>query len=91
PLPIPSSPEQKEICKRVEVAFSLIESLNNTYQSILDNISQVNQSILAKAFRGDLVPQDPTDEPAHILLDRIRTEREKTQKAKKKTKRKKKS
>jgi type I restriction enzyme S subunit len=36
----------------------------------------LNQSILAKAFRGELVPQDPGDEPASVLLDRIRAARE---------------
>jgi type I restriction enzyme S subunit len=36
----------------------------------------VNQSILAKAFRGELVPQDPNDEPASVLLERIRRQRE---------------
>jgi type I restriction enzyme S subunit len=37
----------------------------------------LNRSILAKAFRGELVPQDPNDEPASVLLERIRAEREK--------------
>ncbi|WP_207309077.1 hypothetical protein [Desulfobacter hydrogenophilus] len=44
-----------------------------------------NQQILTKAFRGGLVPQDPTDEPALVLLDRIKAERE-AMKPKKKTK-----
>jgi type I restriction enzyme S subunit len=44
---------------------------------------QLNQSILAKAFRGELVPQDPTDEPASVLLERIRAEREAAEAAKK--------
>jgi type I restriction enzyme S subunit len=40
-------------------------------------LNKLNQSILAKAFRGELVPQDPNDEPASVLLERIRAEREK--------------
>ena len=51
----------------------------------------MNQSILAKAFRGELVPQDPRDEPASELLARIRTTREATEAAKKKTTRKRKA
>ena len=39
-------------------------------------LSQLDQSILAKAFRGELVPQDPRDEPASELLARIRTTRD---------------
>jgi type I restriction enzyme S subunit len=38
-------------------------------------IDHLDQAILAKAFRGELVPQDPSDEPASVLLDRIRAER----------------
>lgn len=48
---------------------------------IVDNfcntIGQLEQSILAKAFRGELVPQDPSDEPASVLLERIQAERAK--------------
>ena len=40
------------------------------------SLSHLDQSILAKAFRGELVPQDPADEPASALLERIRVERE---------------
>lgn len=43
----------------------------------VQDFSQLDQSILAKAFRGQLVPQDPNDEPASVLLERIRAEREK--------------
>ena len=45
---------------------------------ISDRSNELDRSILAKAFRGELVPQDPNDEPAAVLLDRIRAEREQT-------------
>ena len=38
-------------------------------------VERLDQAILAKAFRGELVPQDPNDEPASVLLDRVRAER----------------
>ena len=51
-------------------------------------LSTLDQSILAKAFRGELVPQDPNDEPASVLLERIRAQREAAEaNGKKKTKR----
>ena len=53
--------------------------------------SSFDQSILAKAFRGELVPQDPRDEPATELLTRIRTTREEAEAAKKTTRKRKKS
>jgi type I restriction enzyme S subunit len=56
-----------------------------------DDLTTLDQSTLAKAFRGELVPQDPNDEPASVLLDRIRAEREKTQKPEKASKGKRKS
>jgi len=54
-----------------------------TYPVAIPNQSQIevdilHRSILAKAFRGELVPQDPNDEPAAVLLERIRAERERT-------------
>ena len=42
-----------------------------------EELDSLDQSILAKALRGELVPQDPNDEPASVLLKRIRTERAK--------------
>jgi hypothetical protein len=41
-------------------------------------IDHLDQAVLAKAFRGELVPQDPNDEPASVLLERIRAERQVT-------------
>ena len=45
-------------------------------------VDKLTQSILAKAFRGELVPQDPNDEPASVLLERIRAEKDRTMKHK---------
>lgn len=45
-------------------------------------IDRLTQSILAKAFRGELVPQDPNDEPASVLLERIKAQRAAAPKAK---------
>ncbi len=64
------------IVDRIEALFTYA---NQTRRTILTSISQLDQfdrSVLAKAFRGELVPQDPNDEPASVLLERIRAERE---------------
>jgi type I restriction enzyme, S subunit len=80
-IPFKLSPlsEQKEIVKRVELLLNLADNIEQQYQEAKANIDQLDQSILAKAFRGELVPQDPDDEPASILLERIRAERAKLQ------------
>jgi len=87
-LPVPLAPleEQVEICRQVQYFFDAIEVIESQYKDSLQQLDQLDQSILAKAFRGQLVPQDPNDEPASVLLERIRTEREKTQKKKRKGK-----
>ncbi|UKP01333.1 restriction endonuclease subunit S [Nostoc sp. UHCC 0870] len=80
-IPFKLSPlsEQKEIVKRVELLLNLADNIEQQYQEAKANIDQLDQSILAKAFRGELVPQDPDDEPASVLLERIRAERAKLQ------------
>ncbi|MGF1489342.1 MAG: restriction endonuclease subunit S, partial [Prochloraceae cyanobacterium] len=91
PLAIPPISEQKEIVRRVEALFKKCESIEKRYQKAKAYTDKLTQSILAKAFRGELVPQDPNDESAEILLEKIRAEKaqqEKQTKAKKKTKRK---
>lgn len=74
-VPLPPISEQKEIVRRVEALFSKAEIIESRYYKAKTQVDQLTQSILAKAFRGELVPQDPSDEPAAILLERIRAER----------------
>jgi hypothetical protein len=61
---------------KVDKRLSCISPLKKMAQENLNYISSLDQSILAKAFRGELVPQDPNDEPASELLKRIKKERE---------------
>jgi len=75
-LPIPPLKEQKEILSVIRRMLQSIQKASDTYLSLLKDLSDLDQSILAKAFRGELVPQDPNDEPASVLLERIRAERE---------------
>jgi type I restriction enzyme S subunit len=72
-LQLPSLGEQKEIVRRVEQLFTLADQLEARYAKAQTHVDNLTQSILAKAFRGELVPQDPNDEPATALLARIRS------------------
>ncbi len=69
---LPSPEEQAEIVRRIESAFGSIDRLAADATSARKLIDHLDQSILAKAFRGELVPQDPSDESATALLERIR-------------------
>jgi type I restriction enzyme S subunit len=83
PIPLPSIKEQKEMVKRVGKNFQAIDRLEQEYQKAMKFLDRLEQSTLAKAFRGEIVPQDPNEEPASILLERIQKERENQQKPKK--------
>ena len=76
-FPIPPLEEQKEIVKQVEKLFAFADKLEARYTKAKTMIDKLPQSILAKAFRGELVAQDPNDEPASVLLERIKKEKEK--------------
>ena len=78
-IPLPPVVEQQEIVRQIQSFFKTIDIIKQQYQETKANLDQLNQSILAKAFRGELVPQNPNDEPASILLERIRAERENLQ------------
>lgn len=73
----PPIAEQKKIVSRIKTLLKIADEIEQQYQQAKVYLDQLNQSILAKAFRGELVPQDPNDEPASVLLERIRAEREK--------------
>ena len=73
---LPDPKEQKEIVRRVDELFSLADVVEKQYQAAISRLDKLTQSILAKAFRGELVPQDPNDESAEKLLERIQSLRE---------------
>ena len=77
-IPLCSIDEQKEIVRRVKALLHTSKIISQQYQQTKDDINQLDQSILSQAFSGNLVPQDPNDEPASVLLQHIRTQREKT-------------
>ena len=81
-FPVPSIEEQIEIVRRVEQLFAFADQLEAKVTSAKSRIDHLTQSILAKAFRGELVPQDPNEEPASVLLERIQAQRAATPKTK---------
>ena len=75
PVPLPAPDEQRKIVRRIETAFAKIDRLAAEAAKALKLLGRLDQRILAKAFAGELVPQNPDDEPAETLLARIRAER----------------
>lgn len=75
-FPLPPFVEQIEISNRVEEQLSIISSISNSIEKNLLRASVFRGSLLKRAFEGKLVPQDPNDEPASVLLERIKAERE---------------
>jgi len=74
-LPVCSLLEQREIVRRIDAALARIDALRQVVDAQLASVDALDRSSLTRAFRGELVPQDPNDEPAAVLLDRIRAER----------------
>ena len=75
PFLLPPLAEQHEIVRRVEELFSLADAVEKNVAKGTERTEKLIQAILAKAFSGELVAQDPNDEPASIMLDRIRIAR----------------
>ncbi|EGR0942663.1 restriction endonuclease subunit S [Vibrio cholerae] len=70
-IPLPPLEEQKEIVRLVDQYFAFADTIEAQVKKAQARVDKLTQSILAKAFRGELVPQDPSDEPADKLLERI--------------------
>ena len=75
-LPIPPANEQLRMWSALSNALAMIERIENTELDITNLIKSTKSKVLDLAIRGKLVPQDPNDEPASVLLERIRAEKE---------------
>jgi len=75
PVPVPPTEEQTEIVRRVETLFAFADRLEARLAQAQTAATRLTPALLAKAFRGELVPQDPNDEPAAELLRRLQAER----------------
>jgi type I restriction enzyme S subunit len=72
PVPVPSAMEQAQILEALAAPLSCVDAIETEITTALAKLSALRQSILKKAFSGQLVPQDPSDEPASALLARLR-------------------
>ncbi|MCI0391341.1 MAG: restriction endonuclease subunit S [Acidobacteria bacterium] len=75
PIPLPPLAEQAQIVAEVERRLSVADEIEATLDAELKRAERLRQSILKRAFEGKLVPQDPNDEPAPILLERIKAQK----------------
>lgn len=71
-LSLPPKDEGEEICRRTESLLAAGEQVERKLATLVDQLSALPDALVAKAFRGELVPQDPNDEPASKLLARLR-------------------
>ena len=72
-LPLPPLAEQEEIVGRIERHLAVLDAVASAAQ-MSHQLAEMDRAILAKAFRGELVPQDPNDEPADVMLARLKAE-----------------
>ena len=81
-FPVPPIDEQELLVRDIEAAFARADRLEAEAARARALLDRLEAAVLAKAFRGELVPQDPNDEPASVLLERIRARRAAAPKAK---------
>lgn len=75
PVPVAPSAEQQAIVSRARTSLDRAKDLSANVATTTAMCAELEAAILAKAFRGELVAQDPNDEPASVLLERIRASR----------------
>jgi type I restriction enzyme S subunit len=75
PFPLPPLAEQQRILDEVDWRLSVVYACETEIDQQLQKSESLRQSILKRAFAGQLIPQDPSDEPASVLLERIRAEK----------------
>lgn len=81
PIPLAPTDEQRQLASRVDRALAAIDSVGEFVATNRRELETLDHSILETAFRGELVPQDPNDEPASVLFERIRLEKAKEREA----------
>ena len=67
--------EQKRIVSKIESIFGNIDSIEKQVNSAIHSLNMLKQSVLKMAFEGKLVPQDPNDAPASVLLEKIKSQK----------------
>ena len=75
-IAIPPINEQKQIRDKFDIVAPLFDKIQNNLNNLNNEVTAIKSKILDLAIRGKLVPQDPNDEPASVLLERIREEKE---------------
>lgn len=83
-IPLPPLSEQRRIVEKIEELLALVDDLETNKTDLQSYIKQAKSKVLEMAIRGELVPQNPEDEPASVLLERIKKE-QKSSKSKGKT------
>lgn len=76
PIPLPPLTEQRRIVQEIDRQYSIFDALDRAMVTAFDHERHLRRSILAEAFDGSLVPQDSSDEPAPLLLNRIKVARD---------------
>ena len=75
-IPIPPRNEQNRIIDSISITFAYIDAIDSSKEEFKFDLQAIKEKILDLAIRGKLVPQNPEDEPASLLLERIRAQKE---------------